>query len=301
MEVLVMAAIIVILAALGVASIHRIRQAQLTAETANNLKLVALLLHSFNDVYKRYPPAWGPFPPASNPSGGPSATFHYWLLPFIQSGPEFVWAAPSRAGANAQIWTLPEMYCRVIPPYLSPLDPTTSDGTVLLSGATPWGVGNIAANARVFGGLRKNATPAAWDNKAQLAFVSDGLSNTIFFATRYGKCGDFPGGSAWAGGNTTASFGNFMVSGAFFASEVEDSPLTGGGFALKPPFQVLPPQGGGSESCFPLLAHAFTTAGIQIALGDGSVRTVSPSISSRTWGEACHPSDDLTISTSWQE
>jgi hypothetical protein len=96
-----------------------------------------------------------------------------------------------------------------------------------------------------------------------------------------------------------------MTSGAFFGSSIEDTPISAGGFTVSPPFQIAPTQTGGTDPCKPLdagsgaYAQGYSTAGIQVALGDGSVRMVSPSISAKTWGQACHPSDGNILGTDW--
>jgi hypothetical protein len=222
-------------------------------------------------------------------------TVHYWLLPFVGAEDIFHKGDPEATGGTPKaVWTNPDLYSVVVKQYLAPADPSTVDGTVQLQGTDPWGAGCFAANARVFGGLKKKATSDGWDNRARMATLADGTSNVIVFATRYARCGTPPGGSAWAGGNTTAGFGNFMVSGAFFACDIEDIPVTSA-YTTYPPFQVAPSQ----RDCDPLLAHGYGQAGIQIALGDGSVRTVSPSISSAVWGQACHPSDGTVQVDSW--
>jgi len=217
---------------------------------------------------------------------GTSGTLHYWLLPYLQAEEVFKQGQPEVAGASAQVWALPKVYSQVIPAYVAPLDFTTTDGTVKLNGATPWGVGDMGANTRVFGGLKAAATPQAWDSKARFAtFAMHGTSQTIVFATRYASCGDPPGGSAWAGGNPSPGFDEFIKSGAFFGSDIEDTPDTTEGYTTNPPFQVAPTQ----KDCNPLFAHAYTTARIEVAMGDAAVRTVSPNLSSKVWGRACHP------------
>jgi type II secretory pathway pseudopilin PulG len=301
-ELMVVIAVLGTLTLAQAPAVQKIRGAAAKQQTANHLKMVGLALHNHQDTYKRLPPAWGPFPPP--PQGvqvtGPSATFHYWLLPFEEADNVYKLAQPAVAGERAQVWALPKVYSQVIPTYVSPQDATTSDGTVKLSGETPWGAGNMAANARVFGGLKANATDAAWDAKSRIpASFPDGTSNTIVSATRYASCGDPPGGSAWAGGNTTPSFEHFIASGAFFGSDIEDTPLTPAGYATNPPFQAAPDQKGGKNPCKTLFAHAYTADGIQVGIADGSVRVVSPRISSKTWGQACHPSDGNPLGADW--
>jgi hypothetical protein len=296
--------LLAVIAVLGTAvclqaqALQRTRDAAARTKTTNDLKLAALSIFNCHDTYKRMPPAWGAFPPqVPGAVKSTNGTLHYWLLPFIEADNVYKLAQPGAAGAGAKVWTLSKVYNQVIPAYWTPADLTTDDGKVKLSGDTLWGVGDIAANTRVFGGPKKNAKDETWDGRARMATIPDGLSNTIFFATRYASCGD--GGSAWAGGNTTASLDNFLKSGAFFGSDIEDTPLTAAGYATNPPFQVTPDKKDGKNPCNPLFAQAYGADGIQVALGDGSTRTVSPRISPKTWGQACHPADGNVLGTDW--
>jgi len=312
-ELLVVIAIIAILIGLLLPAVQKVREAAARTQTMNNLKQVGLTLHNCNDTYKRLPPAWGTFPPP--PLGvvasGPAGTIHYWLLPFAEQDNVYKLGQPSSAGfpgGGMGIWTKNVVFSNVVSPYVAPSDYTTSDGTVNLGGQT-WGAGNIAANTLIFGGYKSgtpvpSATAAPWfDNKARIpATFADGTSNTIVMATRYAMCGSSPGGSAWAGGSLSPSVATFLQSGPFFGSDIETSPTTAAGYTTSPPFQVAPTATAGSAtSCNPLFAHSYGTGGIQVALGDGTVRTVSPSISSRTWGQACHPFDGNILGTDWTQ
>jgi hypothetical protein len=161
-----------------------------------------------------------------------------------------------------------------------------------------WGVGNMAANIRIFGGNGQTQayTSANLDARARIpATFADGTSNTITFATRYAQCAS--GGSAWAGGSTTAG-GAFLTTGGFFGSDILDVPVTGDFSGI--PFLVAPSQPPGvAPACDPKYAHSFGSGGIQVALGDGTVRSVAPSISPITWGRAVHPSDGKILPDDW--
>ena len=46
------------------------------------------------------------------------------------------------------------------------------------------------------------------------------------------------------------------------------------------------------NACIPYLAQTMHPAGMMIALGDGSVRLLSSSVTPTTWAQACDPQDN---------
>src|SRR5437868_563022 len=86
-EVLILIAIVAIVGVLSVTAIQKARDEGARTQTENNLKQFASVPLKFHDIHKRFPPAWGPFPPSSQgkQASGPAGTFHYWLLPFFEA------------------------------------------------------------------------------------------------------------------------------------------------------------------------------------------------------------------------
>ena len=102
----------------------------------------------------------------------------------------------------------------------------------------------------------------------------DGTSNTIVFAERYQMCYGTP--CAWG-----------------YSSLYTWAPMYA--YYSKGKFQNAPTQ----AQCNPELPQAIDRAGIQVALADGSARTVSENISSETWWNATDPADGNPLGPDW--
>jgi prepilin-type N-terminal cleavage/methylation domain-containing protein len=139
--------------------------------------------------------------------------------------------------------------------YLSPADPTSEEALSEVGII----VSSYAANALVF-------IPYACYPQS----IPDGTSNTIGFAEHYSYCA----GDPFAVYLTTVGLGNWPHR-ATFADQLDYGPSS---TAI---FQVAP----SIAACDPGLPQTPHSGGMLVALMDGSVRQVSPSISPATfWG-----------------
>jgi hypothetical protein len=154
-------------------------------QTVNNLKQVTLGCHSFNDVYKRLPPAFDKFAKMNFP-----ASVHIHLAPFVEMD-NFYKTYVNAEGKGDEVTRA------IVPPFLSPQDSTMQN-----SGA---GVTSFAANLRVFSDKGFNTAfdaemPALTAIEPGAASIPksfpDGTSNTMAFTTKFAECGD--GGSRYA-------------------------------------------------------------------------------------------------------
>ncbi len=322
-ELLVVIAIIAILIGLLLPAVQKVREAAARMQSQNNLKQIALSCHAAHDtrnilpvanaratpITTGHPPYNGPWRPGVDPAVNPGATLtlFFYLLPFLEQD------NLARLGLNGgqSIFSLPPDNALVvahkgIKTFISPLDPSMDEvysirfGWLNNNAAVEWARTSYAYNWRVFGNQDKtvvaNTPTVPWHNSLTLQGVTDGLTNTIFFAEKRSHCNNSaqPANSGPSG----LGRGNLLFGGQW---EARNAPMfagrTGGGVppALHPKFQT----GVTPANCNLDVPTAFTAAGLIVALGDGSVRTISPGISVQTWNMAIDPSDGGVLGNDW--
>jgi hypothetical protein len=259
-----------------------------------------LATHLGEDSRGTLPVAWNAWwmhvgEPGGNPKGyypptykGPweafdgDATLFYYLLPYLDQGNLFNESNGqqlfSYAPDGAPLWSTP------LKIFVSPLDPSPAQSVNLqyswLEGnaSTSWACTSYAGNYQVFGVRGSNAySYSGWGGTYDIGTIPDGASNTIFFTEKLMTCGAY--GNLWAHGGWAPDYA------PFFASIASPNAK----------FQVRPTQ----SNCDHTLATAFTVAGVLAALGDGSVRTVSPNVSAQVWGWAVDPADGQSLGGNW--
>jgi prepilin-type N-terminal cleavage/methylation domain-containing protein len=318
-ELLVVIAIIAILIGLLLPAVQKVREAAARIQCENNLKQIALATHNLNDTYGLMPPAcpqvqfaqddptaWY-YVKTPGPFQGKNYTIFAWLLPFIEQGNVFNLLDPLQdAGRPASF--------QAIKTYICPADPSISsaghskvggywDQTGNPSATPPFlglGAASVGANYNVFGDA--GPTDPGWIPQGVKGYqripgsYPDGLSNTIFYTEMYAGCAtgavpitdadNFNNSSClWNGSN-----GNFRP--LVCTNTNGRTPWGQNGPTQCLLFQVMPNYANGCDPSRPQSGH---TAGINAALGDGSVRFVAAGISATTWGIVCNPIDGLPV------
>jgi prepilin-type N-terminal cleavage/methylation domain-containing protein len=299
-ELLVVIAIIAILIALLVPAVQKVREAAARTQCANNLKQIALGTHGFNDSFKKLPPVESVAQGLGSPYGsfrspdGTSGTLFFYILPYVEQNTLY-------KQANGNSMNVP---AKIVPVYLCPSDPSAVNASASYGGCgvmnaeaiqrNNHGSSNYAANVMVFDPRGTKPLEVA---------MQDGSSNTVIFAERYRNCspdGANGGGCTLPGWswNTILNGGDCWSSPTFGGNEAGIYQLNCDGAQHE--WNNLTFQAGPSpRACNWYITQGGHTGAMQVALGDGTVRGVTSSISVQTWRQACNPLDGGTLGSDW--
>jgi prepilin-type N-terminal cleavage/methylation domain-containing protein/prepilin-type processing-associated H-X9-DG protein len=300
-ELLVVITIIGILIALLLPAVQAAREAARKAQCSNNLKQIGLAMHNCLSTYRFFPQAAGYFPGegsvhpttglmvVNNLSTTPPATIGsilYFLLPYIEQNAIYMqnsgWTQNNLfflTGGTGELANTPPST------YLCPSDYTLVGGVYALTDGSNERVGlcNYVANIQALGHW---ATSQPYPkNKPDIARFKDGTSNTVVFAERYKLCPDWNTSRvAWLGTLSTMNYDPF-----FALSDLNTGvPI------------ISPPQDAPSlDNCNFNTVQSAHPSGQNILMADGSVRTVTSSISTTTWTHAIMPADGQSLGNDW--
>ena len=158
------------------------------------------------------------------------------------------------------------------------------------------GPASYSFNFQVFGDPATNSLTnrsAGWDVRNTFAYVTDGLSNTIFFVERYTGCNAV---ASWEWSNVPqTSIPAFAVPGwrPNSSSTVSDAVGPQSKFVVQPPGPwVL------NKNCNQRIAQSPHSGGMNIGLGDGSARFLSAGVDPNVWWAMCTANGGEVISGS---
>jgi len=294
-EMLVVIGVIAILTGLLLPAVQSAREAARRTRCLNNLKQMGLALHSYEGT-------WGGFPPAGLPyhligMGGRGVLFspHVMLLPHLEQGAIFnainfhvpTMFESDLAGGNATI------AARTIGVFLCPSDPRID--------ATPYGHNSYRCNRGVCDVCEDQDGGAfGFAGIGRLAGFTDGLSQTIAFAEKSigsGSNGRYSPSRDWLDapqpeprtaeswvrlcsrpsitwGEGLKGGGTWMLGGGYYTFF----------FVSVPPNSRIPDCGiDNTQGTGVFAARSYHPGGVNVAMGDGSVRWVGSAIDQAVW------------------
>jgi len=281
-ELLVVIAIIAILIGLLLPAVQKVREAASRMTCANNLKQMSLgTMNAADTNAGNLPPSIGLYPSNGSPAPGNSdGGIFLHILPYIEQNNLYkaAFVNPDVSDRNGGLgtysqWTAPIQNSHV-KTYRCPSDYTFND----VGGRTSY-----AANGQVFrhnyqwGGIGLSKYPAS---------IPDGTSNTIFYTEKLQRTFNCTGCCNNYNDNYWPDWGPII-------SSSDCNEPTG-------PAAIFQANCKGSPSnCDGNRASSPHTGGINVAMGDGSVRFVSASVSPTTWWSAMTPGGGEVLGSNW--
>ena len=275
-------AIIGILVALLVPAVQKVREAANRTQCLNNLKQVGLAMHSFYGRTKAFPPGYADANTNANSDAsldvGPGWGWATYLLNDLDQSAiyrQINFGQPMSANPACQT---------VMPLFCCPSDLLLPTFTVYNSGVVV-GQGNyVAVNGVNETSFYPGSNNGAFlrNSKFTVAHITDGLSNTLFIGERNSAHSK----TTWAG----------AVPGGLVTADQSPNPVGNAEYA---PALVLAHGNATHLPNDPTVWDADTfysrhNAGVNFLYGDGSVRTISASISGSVYESLIGRNDGVT-------
>lgn len=290
-ELLVVIAIIGILVALLLPAVQAAREAGRRSQCSNNFKQLGLAVQNYHDTLKAIPPGTAA---TSLNTAGPAPGAMSWmiyLLPYMEQQPLYNQLSPYFSTTNSADFPSDLMNSR-IPGLVCPSDGNSPQDGLSHGGGSPppdnndGFIGNYLGSAGTAIIDTTNSTNLNgvfyYRSKVNLASVTDGLSNTMFFS----EVRVVPQGRDWRG-----RYYRTDHLGAMYTANTVPNPRNTDGTLTAD--QTVTCEGNpGNPSYAPcsangsaqfIAARSYHPGGVQIALGDGSARFISQTVSLAVW------------------
>jgi prepilin-type N-terminal cleavage/methylation domain-containing protein len=330
-ELLVVIAIIAVLIALLLPAVQKVREASQRTQCQSNMRQLGIALHSAQDAYTampRFNQIDYPWPAAVNNGTAPvnwgygnGGSVHFYLLPFIDQGNMMIlWAQalasrseylysttqPNSVATNVDSPVFPkDHYIRVAPPklYRCPSDPSqvNSDG---LSNGTDFGdiggrgipVTNYLVNYQVFGSGAPKVPSSFPDGASTTGLVYEGYGSPRGYSNRAHN----PWGDSADQNRAIVYFNNSRVTNACagvnnsgnYESDCQAYDPVNNPYAK---FQHQP----ALTQAYSVMAQSMHAPGINVLMGDASVKLVAPSVTLKTWSASVTPAGKDVVGTDW--
>jgi prepilin-type N-terminal cleavage/methylation domain-containing protein len=309
-ELLVVIAIIAILIGLLLPAVQKVREAAARMSCSNNLKQMSLGTLNAADTYSGLlPPASGLYPVQQPSPNNAYGSPFFLILPFIEqqnlynstyrpAGAQNAWGNSTPNWGQSGYGAYWSFLKGNIKTYICPTDPTNTPmefpSDPLYPGGGTFGAISYAANNQIFT-LTGSGGWYPWSRYP--ASITDGTSNTVFYAERMLNC------QASGGDGGGAYWWNFNP----FATDALGIPYGPGWYPLFSPMPIST-CGGYCPTGFPCTTFGianlgapstYHTGGTIVGLGDGSVRLVAQGISLNTWLYAVTPAAGEVLGPDW--
>jgi len=300
-ELLVVIAIIAVLIGLLLPAVQKVREAAARMSCQNNLHQISLAIINCADTNQGLlPPGTGRYPNMQYAVGNGNGSLFFHILPYIEKNNEYkATYGPDPHGGNAHLvgyspyWNKIKMNMKI---YTCPSDPTITDPPEPGSGWTGDHIGNsgymsYVGNGQIFSGDGWITYPGLTvPYRRYPSSITDGTSNTIFSTELYSECT-----VVWYDWGPTIADPSFGYLG-YGATGNCCQPI--GPTSL---FQVMPPPP--TPACLNgiqfNIAISPHTGGINVGMGDGSVRFVAQGTSGTTWWFAMTPTSGDLLGPDW--
>jgi prepilin-type N-terminal cleavage/methylation domain-containing protein len=300
-EVLVVMGVMAVLIGLLLPAIQKVRESANRIKCQNNLKQIALATHSYENLYNVLPPAsdaplnflaftqragWaGAVNAPSYLRVGPTANTGTWVyhsLPFLEQESAHRQAGDLNANIRAAQFSV----------FRCPSDKTFGRGSVPYSRLqTTLRTGSVisyAANFQAIGNQSVGDSPKAFAGRTRLVAVTDGTSNTVLLVERAASSGRH--NNMWWYGNVDFWYSPTLLYGSRTGTQDYQQPIYVNSRGIRrigqvgpgAMFQVAPRY----EDINPRVAQTSHSS-MQVALLDGSVRSMNSTMSHDTYWASC--------------